>query len=316
MHTTGGYMVYAAMTHKYVFDYQPGDVYFCAADIGWVTGHSYIIYGPLANGATTVMFESTSRLSRREPLLADRRRSQASTSSTRRPPRSARLRARATSSSTSTLSPALRVLGTVGEPINPETWRGTSRRSATSRCAIVDTWWQTETGGILITPLPGITPLKPGSATLPFFGVKPVVVDPETARDRGQRRPGQCSASAEPGPARRARSTATTSASNETYFSMYPASTSPATAAGATRTATTGSPVASTTSSTSAVTAWAPPRSRAPSSPTRSSPRPRWSASRTRSRARASLPTSSSAPTRASTSRPSSSARSRSRSAT
>ena len=173
LHTTGGYMVYAAMTHELVFDYHPGDIYFCAADIGWITGHSYIIYGPLANGATTVMFESMPTYpdpGRYWQVVDDLGVNIFYTAPTA-------LRAIVCSGDdcvTKYSRESLRVLGTVGEPINPDTWRWYHDVVGDGRCAVVDTWWQTETGGILITPLPGVTPLKPGSATLPFFGVKPV----------------------------------------------------------------------------------------------------------------------------------------------
>jgi acetyl-CoA synthetase len=176
LHTTGGYLVYASMTHEIVFDVHDDDVYFCAADIGWITGHSYIVYGPLANGATTVMFEST-------PMYPDAGRywrivDDLSVSIFYTAPTALRAIARegddwVTRSSRSTL----RILGTVGEPINPEIWRWYHDVVGEGRCAVVDTWWQTETGGILITPLPGATPTKPGSATLPFFGIQPVIVN-------------------------------------------------------------------------------------------------------------------------------------------
>ena len=176
LHTTGGYLVYAALTHKYVFDYHPGDTYFCAADVGWVTGHSYIIYGPLTNGATTVMFESV-------PTYPDAGRYwrivddlQVNTFYTA--PTAIRAIARAGDEWVKRYSrKSLRVLGSVGEPINPEVWTWYHDVVGDGRCAVVDTWWQTETGGILIAPLPGATPCKPGSATLPFFGVRPVLVD-------------------------------------------------------------------------------------------------------------------------------------------
>ena len=177
-HTVGGYMVFTSVTHKYVFDYHDGDIYFCAADIGWVTGHSYIVYGPLANGATTVMFEAI-------PTYPDPGRywqtiekwnvNQFYTAPTA-------IRAIAAAGEEYPLKydmPSLRLLGTVGEPINPEAWRWYYRNAGKERCPVVDTWWQTETGGILITPLPGAIPLKPGSATLPFFGIEPILLDPE-----------------------------------------------------------------------------------------------------------------------------------------
>ena len=179
LHTTGGYLTYAAFTHKYVFDYHPDDIYFCAADIGWVTGHSYIVYGPLANGATSVIFEST-------PLYPDAGRywqiiDDLGVTIFYTAPTALRALAAAGDEWINKYSrKSLRVLGTVGEPINPEVWRWYHDVVGDGRCTIVDTWWQTETGGILITPLPGVTPTKPGSATLPFFGVKPVIVDAAT----------------------------------------------------------------------------------------------------------------------------------------
>ncbi|MBP7618146.1 MAG: acetate--CoA ligase, partial [Geothrix sp.] len=179
LHTTGGYLTYAAFTHKYVFDYHPDDIYFCAADIGWVTGHSYIVYGPLANGATSVIFEST-------PLYPDAGRywqiiDDLGVTIFYTAPTALRALAAAGDEWIGKYSrKSLRVLGTVGEPINPEVWRWYHDVVGGGNCTVVDTWWQTETGGILITPLPGVTPTKPGSATLPFFGVKPVIVDPAT----------------------------------------------------------------------------------------------------------------------------------------
>ncbi len=176
LHTTGGYMVYAAMTHELVFDVHDDDVYFCAADIGWVTGHSYIVYGPLANGATTVMFEST-------PTYPDAGRywqvvDDLGVTIFYTAPTALRAIAREGDDWVNKFSrQSLRILGTVGEPINPEVWRWYHDVVGNGRCAIVDTWWQTETGGILISPLPGATPCKPGSATLPLFGVEPALLD-------------------------------------------------------------------------------------------------------------------------------------------
>jgi acetyl-CoA synthetase len=178
MHTTAGYMLYASMTHEYVFDLREGDIYCCAADVGWITGHSYIVYGPLANGATTVMFEST-------PTYPDAGRywrlvQDLGVNIFYTAPTALRAIARAGDEFVKKYDrSSLRILGTVGEPINPEIWRWYHDVVGEKRCAVVDTWWQTETGGILITPLPGVTPTKPGSATLPFFGVKPVLLDPE-----------------------------------------------------------------------------------------------------------------------------------------
>jgi len=181
LHTTGGYLVYAAMTHKLVFDYRPGEIYCCAADVGWVTGHSYIVYGPLANGATTVMFESV-------PLYPDAGRywrmvDDLGINIFYTAPTALRAIAQAGDEPVKRYSrKTLRILGSVGEPINPEIWRWYHDVVGDGRCAVVDTWWQTETGGILITPLPGATPTKPGSATLPFFGIKPVIVNPESGQ--------------------------------------------------------------------------------------------------------------------------------------
>jgi len=181
LHTTGGYLVYAALTHKLVFDYHEGDIYCCAADVGWITGHSYIVYGPLANGATTVMFEST-------PVYPDPGRYWRMVDDLGihifyTAPTALRAIAQSGDAPVKRYSrQSLRVLGSVGEPINPEIWRWYHDVVGEGRCAVVDTWWQTETGGILITPLPGVTPAKPGSATLPFFGIKPVVVNPESGQ--------------------------------------------------------------------------------------------------------------------------------------
>jgi acetyl-CoA synthetase len=176
VHTTGGYMVYASYTHRVVFDYHPGEIYFCAADCGWITGHTYIVYGPLANGATTVMFEST-------PVYPDAGRywqivDDLQVNIFYTAPTAIRALVRAGNAHVERFSrESLRTLGTVGEPINPETWNWYHDVVGRGQCNVVDTWWQTETGGILITPLPGITPMKPGSATLPFFGVRPRLVD-------------------------------------------------------------------------------------------------------------------------------------------
>ena len=178
LHTTGGYLVYASFTHQYVFDFQPGDIYCCAADIGWITGHSYIIYGPLANGATTIMFEST-------PLYPDAGRYWQMVEKYKvnifyTAPTAIRALAREGEDYVKRYDrSSLRVLGTVGEPINPEAWEWYYHVVGEGRCAIVDTWWQTETGGIMITPQPGVTDLKPGSATKPFYGIQPAVLDEE-----------------------------------------------------------------------------------------------------------------------------------------
>lgn len=182
LHTTAGYMVYTATTHKYIFDYHEEDVYFCAADIGWITGHSYIVYGPLANGATTMMFEGIPTYpnpDRYWQVIEKWKVNQFYTAPTA-------IRAIAAAGEEwpgKFKMESLRVLGSVGEPINPEAWRWYHRNAGKERCPIVDTWWQTETGGILISPLPGATPLKPGSATFPFFGVKPILLDPQSGEE-------------------------------------------------------------------------------------------------------------------------------------
>jgi acetyl-CoA synthetase len=176
LHTTGGYIVFASMTHQYVFDYHDGDVYWCTADVGWVTGHSYILYGPLANGATTLMFEGV-------PNYPDTSRfwqviDKHSVNIFYTAPTAIRALMREGEAPVKKTSrKSLRLLGSVGEPINPEAWLWYYKVEGDSRCPIVDTWWQTETGGILITPLPGAIDQKPGSATKPFFGVKPAIVD-------------------------------------------------------------------------------------------------------------------------------------------
>ncbi len=176
LHTSAGYLLMAAMTHRYVFDYQEGDVYWCTADVGWVTGHSYIVYGPLANGATTLVFEGV-------PTYPDASRfwqviDKHKVNSFYTAPTAIRaLMSAGDEPVTSTSRQSLRLLGSVGEPINPEAWQWYYDVVGEGRCPIVDTWWQTETGSIMITPLPGVTDLKPGSATLPFFGVQPALLD-------------------------------------------------------------------------------------------------------------------------------------------
>jgi len=176
VHTTGGYLLYAAMTHKYVFDYQEGDVYWCTADIGWITGHSYIIYGPLCNGATTLMFEGIPTYPEADRFWRVIDKHQVNIFYTA-PTAIRALMAHGNDPVTCTDRSSLRILGSVGEPINPEAWEWYYHVVGKGRCPVVDTWWQTETGGILITPLPGATALKPGSATLPFFGIKPEIMD-------------------------------------------------------------------------------------------------------------------------------------------
>ncbi len=178
LHTTGGYLTYAAFTHELVFDYRPGEIYWCTADVGWITGHSYIVYGPLANGATTVMFEGVPTYpdAGRFWRIVDKHQVNIFYTA----PTAIRALMRENDAFvTDTKRDSLRLLGTVGEPINPEAWRWYHRVVGDSRCPIVDTWWQTETGGVLISPLPYATDLKPGSATLPLPGIKPAIVDAE-----------------------------------------------------------------------------------------------------------------------------------------
>jgi acetyl-CoA synthetase len=198
LHTSGGYLTYASMTHEMVFDYKRGDVYWCAADIGWVTGHSYIVYGPLANGATSVLYEglptypTTSRIWE----IVD----QFSVSTLYTAPTLIRaLMAQGDQHVAKTSRRSLRVLGSVGEPINPEAWLWYHRVAGNSRCPIVDTWWQTETGGIAITPLPGATALKPGSATRAFFGIEPVLLDEKGKPIEGEGKGSLCLKSSWPG---------------------------------------------------------------------------------------------------------------------
>ena len=178
VHTTGGYLVYASMTHEYVFDYHDGDIYWCTADVGWVTGHSYIVYGPLANGATTLMFEGVPTYPSPARFWQVCEKHKVNIFYTAPTAIRALMGAGEEHVAGSDLS-SLRVLGSVGEPINPEAWKWYDEVVGQGRCPIVDTWWQTETGGILITPLPGAIATKPGSATRPFFGVLPVILDAE-----------------------------------------------------------------------------------------------------------------------------------------
>jgi len=198
LHTTGGYLVYASMTHQYVFDYHDGDVYWCTADVGWVTGHSYIVYGPLANGATTLMFEGVPNYpdTSRFWQVVDKHKVTIFYTA----PTAIRALMREGEGPVKSASRAsLRLLGSVGEPINPEAWLWFHKVVGDGRCPIVDTWWQTETGGILITPLPGATGLKPGSAALPFFGVQPIIVDNEGHHLEGATEGNLCIADSWPG---------------------------------------------------------------------------------------------------------------------
>ena len=219
LHTTGGYLVYTAMTHEYVFDYRDGEVYWCTADVGWVTGHSYIVYGPLANGATTLIFEGVPNYPdpSRFWQVVDKHNVRifyTAPTAIRALMREGEEWIRRTSRA------SLRILGTVGEPINPDVWLWYYDHVGEQRCPVVDTWWQTETGGILITPIPGATPLKPGSATRPFFGVEPVIVDNDGKRVEGPGEGNLCLARSWPGQMRtvfgdHARFVAT-------YFSHFP----------------------------------------------------------------------------------------------
>jgi acetyl-CoA synthetase len=218
LHTTGGYMLYTALTHQYVFDYHDGDVYWCTADVGWVTGHSYIVYGPLANGATTLMFEGVPNYPDFSRFWQVIDKHQVNIFYTA--PTAIRALMREGDAPVKTTSrKSLRILGSVGEPINPEAWLWYYNVVGDGRCPIVDTWWQTETGGIMITPLPGAIDLKPGSATLPFFGVKPVVVDAEGKVLEGATEGNLCIADSWPGQMR------TVFGDHkrfvETYFSTY-----------------------------------------------------------------------------------------------
>ena len=219
LHTSGGYLVYASMTHEYIFDYRDGDVYWCTADAGWITGHSYIVYGPLANGAVTVMFEGVPNYpdSSRFWRVCDKHGVNifyTAPTAIRALMREGDEPVRKTSRS------SVRLLGTVGEPINPEAWNWYYDVVGDGRCPIVDTWWQTETGGVCITPLPGATDLKPGSATRPFFGVRPVIVDAAGNELEGACEGNLCIADSWPGQMR------TVFRDHErfvqTYFSQYP----------------------------------------------------------------------------------------------
>jgi len=198
LHTTGGYMVYASMTHQYIFNYKPKDIYWCTADIGWITGHSYIIYGPLANGATTIMFEGipTYPDTSRWWQIVDKYKVNIFYTA---PTAIRALMREGDSPIKKTSRKSLKLLGTVGEPINPEAWQWYFKTVGDSRCPIVDTWWQTETGGILISPQTGAIDLKPGSATKPFYGIKPVIVDQEGKTLKGEAQGKLCIAQSWPG---------------------------------------------------------------------------------------------------------------------
>ena len=291
LHTTGGYLLYAAMTHHYVFDYHDGDIYWCTADVGWVTGHSYIVYGPLANGATTLMFEGVPtwpdagrfwQVCEKHKVnifytaptairaLMGQGREWVDRTTSRRSASSARSASRST----------------------PRPGTGTTRWSASGRCPIVDTWWQTETGGILITPLPGAIPTKPGSATRPFFGVQPAVLDPRAAPRSPTTEAEGVLAIKDSWPGQMRTIFGDHDRFVETYFSQYKGYYF--TGDGCRRDADgyywiTGR-VDDVINVSGHRMGTAEVESR--SSPTPRSPRPRWSATRTRSRARASTPTS------------------------
>ena len=219
LHTTGGYLVWAAMTHHYVFDYRPGEIYWCAADVGWVTGHSYVVYGPLANGATTVMFEGVPNYPTHSRFweIVDRHEVNifyGAPTALRSLMREGDGPVKATSRA------SLRLLGSVGEPINPEAWEWYWRVVGDERCPIVDTWWQTETGGAMITPLPGATNLKPGSASNPMFGVVPQLVDAEGAVLAGAAEGNLCITQSWPGQMRSV--WGDHARFFQTYFTTYP----------------------------------------------------------------------------------------------
>jgi acetyl-CoA synthetase len=219
LHTTAGYLVYVSMTHQYVFDYHDGDIYWCTADVGWVTGHSYIVYGPLSNGATTLMFEGVPNypsMSRFWDVIDKHKVNIFYTA----PTAIRALMQAGDEPVTKTSRASLRLLGSVGEPINPEAWEWYHRVVGDGRCPIVDTWWQTETGGILITPLPGATRLKPGSATRPFFGIVPQIVDADGKVLDGAATGNLCIADSWPGQMRTVYGDHQRFV--ETYFSTYP----------------------------------------------------------------------------------------------
>ena len=219
LHTTGGYMVYASLTHEYVFDYHDGDIYWCTADVGWITGHSYILYGPLANGATTLMFEGVPNYPTNSRFweIVDKHHVNIFYTA---PTAIRALMREGDDPVKSTSRSSLRLLGTVGEPINPEAWRWYHETVGNNKCEIVDTWWQTETGGILISPLPGITSTKPGSATKPLFGINPVVVDKDNNILEGPAEGNLCINTSWPGQMRTVYGDHKRFA--ETYFSTFP----------------------------------------------------------------------------------------------
>ncbi|MGV7222516.1 MAG: acetate--CoA ligase [Nitrospinales bacterium] len=221
LHTVGGYMIYAALTHKYIFDYQEGDIWWCTADIGWVTGHSYIVYGPLANGAVSIMFEGIPNFPDAGRFWATVQKHKVTQFYTA-PTAIRALMSHGEEFPQKYDLSTLRVLGSVGEPINPEAWRWYHKWIGNEKCPIVDTWWQTETGGILITPLPGCTPTKPGSATFPFFGVKPIVIEAETGKVLEGNGVSGVLAISEPWPGQMRTVYGDHDRFEETYFKLYP----------------------------------------------------------------------------------------------
>src|SRR5262249_28792360 len=297
LHTTGGYAVFTALTHQYVFDYHDGDIYWCTADVGWVTGHSYIIYGPLANGATTLVFEGVPNYPSMSRFWEVCDKHQVNIIYTA--PTAIRALMQAGDGPVKKTSrKSLRLLGTVGEPINPEAWEWYYHVVGDGRCPIVDTWWQTETGGGIVQPLPRAPPLQRRSPAPPCSS-RAWLRSRSSAWCRSSSMPtARCWRAPRPatyaspirGRARCAPYLATTSALSTPTSRPIPASTSPATAAAATGMAITGSPAGSTTSSTWPGIGSAPPRSRARWSPMPRCRRRRWSAIRTTSRARASTP--------------------------
>ena len=260
VHTTGGYLLYAAMTQQLIFDYHEEDTYWCTADIGWVTGHTYIVYGPLANGATSIMFEGVPSYPAYDRFWDVVEKYKVNIFYTA--PTAIRAIAKEGDSwvKKHDLS-SIRILGSVGEPLNPEAWRWYYDLIGRGECTIVDTWWQTETGGILITPLPGAIDIKPAKATVPFFGVEPALLDDDGKESRAvqghlvMKRPW-------PGIMRGVWKDKRRF--EETYLSSSRATISPVTAQSATISATTRSRAAWTTSSTCPATVWAPPKSKRP----------------------------------------------------
>ena len=219
-HNVGGYMVYTAITHKYIFDYHDGDIYWCTADIGWVTGHSYIVYGPLQNGATSIMFEGVPTYPEPDRFWEVCEKHKVNQFYTAPTAIRALMAQGDKWTQTRDLS-SLKLLGSVGEPINPEAWMWYHKNVGNEKCPIVDTWWQTETGGILITPLPGAWGTKPGSATLPFFGVKPVILEPESGKPIEETACEGVLAISQPWPGQMRTVYGDHQRFEETYFDMY-----------------------------------------------------------------------------------------------